>query len=1175
MKLIELLIYLLPVLLYMHIAEKISKLSGCLIINEVKSIHSSHKKWLYSIKLASLISIFLIIISLIVPNAMASDCPIVAISTPNTELNCTGPCPVLNSTVTDCLGPFAYLWYNNSILIPGATNSNFTACYPGTYNLSVTNTTSGCIGSSNLLVISAKADPIVTISTPDTLLNCTGVCPILNSTVTDGSESFAYQWYNNSMLIPGATDFNFTACYPGTYNLSATNTTSGCTGSSNSLVISPRDYPIVTISTPDTLLNCTGVCPILNSTVIDGSGPFAYQWYNNSMLIPGATDFNFTACYPGTYNLSVTNTTSGCTNSSNYLVLTLAAPLIIVSTPDVQLNCTGVCPILNSTVIDGSGPFAYQWYNNSILIPGATNSNFTACYPGTYNLSVTNTTSRCTNSSNLLVISPRDYPIVTISMPDTLLNCTGVCPVLNSSVIDGLGPFAYQWYNNSTLIPGATDFNFTACYPGTYNLSVTNTTSGCTNSSNLLVISPRDYPIVTISTPDTLLNCTGVCPVLNSTVIDGSGPFTYQWYNNSMLIPGATDFNFTACYPGTYNLSVINTTSRCTNSSNSLVLRLAAPLIVISTPDVQLNCTGVCPILNSTVIDGSGPFAYQWYNNSILIPGATNSNFTACYPGTYNLSVTNTTSRCTNRSNLLVISPRDHPIVTISTPDTLLNCTGVCPILNSSVIDGSGPFAYQWYNNSTLIPGATDFNFTACYPGTYNLSVTNITSRCNNSSNLLVISPRDYPIVAISTPNTLLNCTGICPILNSTVIDGTGPFAYQWYNNSILIAGATNSNFTACYPGAYNLSVTNTTSLCTNGSNSLVIIDKVCPGMALNKSDNAGGHLVGEGETITYTYEVKNVWFVDLTNVTVTDNRVSNIIGPIDPNNDGKLNPGETWIFKGSYTVKTSDLGGDIVNTAQAEAEDPFGSFVESDIADDVVSPRPPMDQPVQFEQFCEAKKVSGQGVIDSGTSIIDKELALEYNDVMTGNGDLELDQEQAYSQNSDKLKRNIDAVNGGNESNLNLFEKSSLTYSGEDPLVGGKYLNSREFYGGIGADVKEVFSASQMEKEQTTFFSTIPEEAVQKKGSNTFIGQLDAAGRNTSKSSDIMGNNSAYLIGMEISSTFNGTWGTDATWRKIFYKDIKAHQLFTGTFEAVKTIKFHENPVPDKIHVPCEGIDC
>ena len=272
MELIKLLIYLLPALLYMHIAKKISKLSGCLIINEVKSIHISHKRWLSSIKSASFISIILIIISLIVPSAMAADCPLVAISTQDTLLNCTGVCPILNSTVTDGPGPFVYQWYNNSILIPGATNSNFTACYPGTYNLSVTNITSRCNNSSNLLVISARAYPIVTISTPDTLLNCTGVCPILNSTVIDGTGPFAYQWYNNSILIPGATDSNFTACYPGTYNLSVTNTTSRCIDSSNSLVLRLA-APLIIISTPDVQLNCTGVCPILNSTVIDGSDP--------------------------------------------------------------------------------------------------------------------------------------------------------------------------------------------------------------------------------------------------------------------------------------------------------------------------------------------------------------------------------------------------------------------------------------------------------------------------------------------------------------------------------------------------------------------------------------------------------------------------------------------------------------------------------------------------------------------------------------------------------------------------------------------------------------------------------------------------------------------------------------------------------------------------------------
>ena len=67
----------------------------------------------------------------------------------------------------------------------------------------------------------------------------------------------------------------------------------------------------------------------------------------------------------------------------------------------------------------------------------------------------------------------------------------------------------------------------------------------------------------------------------------------------------------------------------------------------------------------------------------------------------------------------------------------------------------------------------------------------------------------------------------------------------------------------------------------------------------------------------------------------------------------------------------------------------------------------PPIVPPVQYEQFCEAQKVSGTGIIDVSTSIIDKKIALEYYNTMAGDGDLELDSEHAYSQDADKLKRN------------------------------------------------------------------------------------------------------------------------------------------------------------------------
>jgi hypothetical protein len=240
----------------------------------------------------------------------------------------------------------------------------------------------------------------------------------------------------------------------------------------------------------------------------------------------------------------------------------------------------------------------------------------------------------------------------------------------------------------------------------------------------------------------------------------------------------------------------------------------------------------------------------------------------------------------------------------------------------------------------------------------------------------------------------------------------------------------------------------------------------------------------------------------------------------------------------------------------------------------------PPLVPPVQYEQFCEAQKVSGTGIIDVSTSIIDKKIALEYYNTMAGDGDLELDSEHAYSQDAEKLNRNISSVNGGNKSALNLYETTKLTYAGETPLTGGKYLHSKAFYGGIGADVQEMFSVNEMEKDETAFFASTTPYQPQNVSPEDLIKKLKEAGRNTKEVEDLMtASNGIYvpshLIGLETKNSFNGTWGTDAKWHKIFYKDIKAHEMFTGTFEAEKLIKFHENPVPDKIQAPCDGIDC
>ena len=265
-----------------------------------------------------------------------------------------------------------------------------------------------------------------------------------------------------------------------------------------------------------------------------------------------------------------------------------------------------------------------------------------------------------------------------------------------------------------------------------------------------------------------------------------------------------------------------------------------------------------------------------------------------------------------------------------------------------------------------------------------------------------------------------------------------------------------------------------------------------------------------------------------------------------------------------------------------------------------IVLANPPLVPPVQFEQFCEAQKVSGTGIIDVSTSIIDKKIALEYYNTMAGDGDFELDSEHLYSQNPEKIARNVSSVNKSEAAGFNMIETTKMTYAGETPLTGGKYLHSKAFYGGMGAEVQEMFSVNEMEKDETAFFASTTPYRPQNVSPNGTVnegplvdpedllkkGLLKDAGRDTKTVQQMMTSYGegkdkpaiyvpSHLIGLETRNSFNGTWGTDAKMHKIFYKDIKAHEMFTGTFEAEKTIKFHENPVPDNVRPPCDGVDC
>jgi len=216
----------------------------------------------------------------------------------------------------------------------------------------------------------------------------------------------------------------------------------------------------------------------------------------------------------------------------------------------------------------------------------------------------------------------------------------------------------------------------------------------------------------------------------------------------------------------------------------------------------------------------------------------------------------------------------------------------------------------------------------------------------------------------------------------------------------------------------------------------------------------------------------------------------------------------------------------------------------------------PAITEPVQDGDFCNRLKVTGTGTFEVGVSVKDRQLALEYSNFMYGDGDLEMDSGTVEAQRAARLP----GMDNGSAVPLNLWESSKLTYSGKTPMVGMKYINSKAFWGGIGAEITETFSVTEMEREGGSYFAS----------TNPASYMTDPR-----KIEEMLARSPVHTVAMQTKNAFNGTWQTDARMHKMFSKDLKVHESFTGRFEVEKMIKFRESPVEDKKQSGCDGIDC
>ena len=225
---------------------------------------------------------------------------------------------------------------------------------------------------------------------------------------------------------------------------------------------------------------------------------------------------------------------------------------VSISTPDAQLNCTGPCPVITATI--GNilpGHDTYKWFNNTVLIPGAISSTFTACFPGSYTVNVTNSTSGCEANSSPFVIKPT--PSVSCDLTADTIVCENKTDFV---VVPNQAGVIYLWTvtGDGEAVSGVNTYRLT--WKSKLNLTgsvhiavtVTNTSTGCycSNATTIKVQSePTAYggPDHTICASETvsLVGIAGNYSIASWVIT--SGPGTLQPSGNSKLATFVPDIN--------------------------------------------------------------------------------------------------------------------------------------------------------------------------------------------------------------------------------------------------------------------------------------------------------------------------------------------------------------------------------------------------------------------------------------------------------------------------------------------------------------------------------------------------------------------------------------------------------------------------------------------------------
>ncbi|MDA8858002.1 hypothetical protein N9I30_01475 [Flavobacteriales bacterium] len=765
----------------------------------------------------------------------------------------------INLTTIGGTSPYNYSW-------PNGQNSQALTNIPiGTYLCTITDN-NGCVAYATGTVDQPQQ---LTLTSSSVATSCFGYNDGSANVIPQGGTApYTYNWSN------GQTTQQAINLIAGTYSVMVLDSNS-CAKSLSVTIGQP--IQVGAVLTPTNIL-CNGDSSgnITVNSVTGTTGPYSYNWSDGHN---DPINQNLTA---GTYYVTISDG-NGCSNTFSQ---NLTQPLSITATlsySDISVNGASDGNI-SANIFGGNPPYSYSWsgpnnYSNS-------NSSINSLESGHYILIVTDA-SGCSQTFSQVINEPNCNVSIAETFTDPL--CYGDMATVYWQNSGGLAPYTNTLISSdgTVLINGAQfDYpNTQLQFPsGVYDLVVEDA-SGCSDLWNIQISTPDSIELE-LSLTDVLCfnENTGTASVVIS---GGTSPYNTDW--------GITDPNL--LLSGNYNI-VVTDINGCSSGIINYTINEPSQLIVDSVITTLVSCaTGND---GTATIYGSGgmlPYTYGWSN------GQTSQTAQSLTNGIYTAYIYDANNCQTIFNNVQI---NNAPILNISIQQTAVSCTDASDgSLSSTVITGTGPITYNWYNltnPNTVI--SSDPSVSNLPNGAYSLIATDING-CINQGSVLLVNPSTISF-GLNPNNITSNGANDGWVSTTSISGGQSPYSFNWSGPNGFTA--ISQNITNLNAGTYILTITDANGC--SSSQSTLISEASC-NVIINSSisqpdcfgDNGNVIWTNSGGGGTYTNTITNLY----TNAIIYNSFSSSSVS----------------LSVGSYALQVSDQYGcvDLVNITITEPD--------------------------------------------------------------------------------------------------------------------------------------------------------------------------------------------------------------------------------------------------------------